>query len=299
MKNRFPIYVISKGRYKRRPTANALEQMGADYFIIVESQEAEKYRAVVKGEVLVLPQSFKDEYDRFWDDDDPRTGPGPARNFAWHHSMVSGYSHHWVMDDNIEAIERYNNNMKIRCLAPTPFYVMEDFSLRYSNVAISGPNYSNFCPASEGRRPLYFNTRIYSTLLIRNDIPYRWRGRYNEDTDLSLRALKDGWCTVQFNTFLQGKRATSTVRGGNSEEFYDREGTKPKSQMLVDMHPDVSKVIFQYGRWHHHVDYRRFATNILVRDEKIIVPSGINNFGLRLRHAINPTPTGDKKKVMG
>jgi len=44
--------------------------------------------------------------------------------------------------------------------------------------------------------------------LIRNDVPYRWRGRYNEDTDLSLRMLKDRWCTIQFNAFLQGKAAT-------------------------------------------------------------------------------------------
>ncbi len=282
MKNRFPIYIISKGRYKRRPTANALERMGVDYFIIVEEHEYDEYKAVVKGEVLVLPQKFIDEYDRFWDDDDPRYGPGAARNFCWEHSIENGHTHHWVMDDNIESIERYNDNMKVRCVTPTPFYVMEDFMLRYDNLAICGPNYSHFCPANDGRRPLYFNTRIYSTLLIRNDIPYRWRGRYNEDTDLSLRVLKDGWCTVQFNTFLQGKRATQTVKGGNSSEFYDEDGTYNKSKMLEDMHPDVAKVIKQYNRWHHHVSYKSFAKNILKFKKDYVIKKGFNNFGLKL-----------------
>lgn len=282
MKNRFPIYIVSKGRYKRRPTANALEEMGVDYFIIVEENEYENYKDVVKGKVLILPQKYKNEYDKFWNDNDERTGPGPARNFAWDDSIKRGYDYHWVMDDNIEAIERYNNNMKIKCKTSTPFYIMEDFVTRYTNVYIAGPNYSHFCPANEGRKPLYFNTRIYSTLLIKNDIPYRWRGRYNEDTDLSLRVLKDGFCTVQFNTFLQGKRATQTMKGGNSKEFYDIEGTYLKSKMLEDMHPEYAKVIKQYNRFHHKVNYKPFKNNILKFKENYKKKQVINNYGLKL-----------------
>ena len=282
MRNRFPIYIISKGRFKRRPTANALERMGIDYYIVVEKQEYEEYKKVVKGTVLILPEEYKDNYDCFWNDGDKRTGPGPARNFCWKHSIDNGFNWHWVMDDNIESIERYNQNMKVRCVTPTPFYVMEDFVLRYKNIAIAGPNYSHFCPATEGRKPLYFNTRIYSTLLIRNDIPYKWRGRYNEDTDLSLRVLKDGWCTVQFNTFLQGKRATQTVKGGNSKEFYDEDGTYSKSKMLEDMHPDVAKVIKQYNRWHHHVNYKPFKDNILEFKDEFKNNNEVNNYNMKL-----------------
>jgi predicted O-methyltransferase YrrM len=92
-------------------------------------------------------------------------------------------------------------------------------------------------------------------LLIRNDCKHRWRGRYNEDTDICLRVMKDGDVCVQLNAFLQGKAATQTVKGGNTAEFYhaenienetfketgyNTEGTVNKSQMLVDMHPDVA-----------------------------------------------------------
>jgi hypothetical protein len=280
---RFPLYIVSKGRWNRNPTSKALIKMGVPFYMVVEEQEYERYCSLVgKENVLILPKKYQKEYDVFWDDDDPRTGPGPARNFAWEHSMDNGFDWHWVMDDNIESIERFINNLKIKCNNGTPFYVCEDYVLRYKNIAQAGLNYSIFCPANEGRPPIKFNTRIYSCLLIRNDIPYRWRGRYNEDTDLSLRILKDGWCTVQFNAFLQGKRATQTVNGGNSAEFYDEEGTLKKSKMLEDMHPDVAKVSWRFNRWHHSVNYKPFANNELILKDDIDICTGINNFGMSI-----------------
>ena len=100
---------------------------------------------------------------------------------------------------------------------------------------------------------------------VRNELSYRWRGRYNEDTDLSLVMLKAGWATVQFNAFLQNKAPTQTFAGGNTEAFYAGEGTKPKSQMLVDMHPDVARLVWRFNRWHHHVDYLPFKKLGLIR----------------------------------
>ena len=99
------------------------------------------------------------------------------------------------------------------------------------------------------------------------DRPYRWRGRYNEDTDLSLRVLKDGWCTLQFNAFLQGKEPTTNdskqQKGGNTEQFYSKEGTYNKSKMLYDMHPDVVRMVWKFGRCHHYVDYNVFKHNLI------------------------------------
>lgn len=284
MNPRFPVYIISKGRWKRKPTANMLKANGIPFKIIVEEQEFDFYAdAVAAKNVLILPPKYKQEYDVFWKDNDPRTGPGPARNFAWDHSIEQGYKWHWVLDDNIESIERLNHNMKIKCTTGAPMYAMEDFVLRFENIAQAGPQYSIFCPASDCRPPIKFNTRIYSFLLIRNDIPYRWRGRYNEDTDLSLRVMKDGWCTVQFNQFLQGKRATQTVKGGNTEEFYAKEGTRHKSQMLVDMHPDVAVVSMKFNRVHHHVNYDIFDKNIPRLNHEVKVMQTQNEYGMTLK----------------
>ena len=189
------------------------------------------------------------------------------------------------MDDNIKLFRRYNKNQRIKCYDGTPFKVMEDFVLRYKDVAMAGPNYVMFVTDRDADHypPFTVNTRIYSCNLIRIDVPFRWRGRYNEDTDLSLRALKDGWCTIQFNAFLQEKATTQTIRGGNSEEFYDKEGTYKKSKILKEMHPDVASVVWRFNRWHHHVNYKRFKLNKLVRKKGLIVPQGVNNYGMVLK----------------
>jgi len=280
---RFPVYIVSKGRFIKNPTSASLNRMKVPFYMIVEQQEYEQYCELVgKEKVLILPEKYKIEYDVFWKDEDTRTGAGPARNFAWQHSMENGFEWHWVMDDNIESFERFNNNMKISCADGTYFYACEDFVLRYFNIAIAGLNYSNFYPANESRPPFILNTRIYSCLLIRNNIPYRWRGRYNEDTDLSLRALKDGLCTVQFNAFLQGKMSTQKIKGGNTKEFYENEGTLNKSKMLEDMHPDVTKVVWKFNRWHHHVNYKPFKKNRLKKITNYENEKKINNYGMEI-----------------
>lgn len=282
-KPRFPIYIVSKGRWERNPTSKMLKKMNVPFFIIVEKQEYENYLSLVdKKQILILPQKYKDNYDRFWKNNDKKTGSGAARNYAWEHSIENGYKWHWVLDDNIESFERYNNNKKIRVYDGSIFYVSEDFALRYENLAIAGLQYANFMPHSEFRPPYKLNTRIYSCLLIRNDIPYRWRGIYNEDTDLCIRVLKDGWATVLFNAFLQGKRATGTVQGGNTKELYQN-GTLDKSKMLFDMHPDLVKMVTRFNRPHHFVNYKVFEKNKLIKKKHINIGNEINDFGLILK----------------
>src|SRR6185436_4549517 len=111
------------------------------------------------------------------------------------------------------------------------------------------------------QNPITLNTRLYSCILIKNDLPYRWRGRYNEDTDLSLQALKDGWVTVLFLIFLQKKMATMTVKGGNTDELYQGDGRLQMAQSLQRQHPDVTQIKQRWGRWQHVVDYRPFKHN--------------------------------------
>lgn len=284
MKPQFPIYIVSKGRWDSRLTSKVLEKMGLFYFIIVEQQEYENYAAVIsKDKILILDKSYQDNYDTFDDLGDTKSkGPGAARNFAWDHAIKNGHKWHWVMDDNIRAFMRLYQNKKIYVNSGVIFRIMEDFVTRYENVVMAGPNYDYFVARKSKYKPFSINTRIYSCNLIRNDIPFRWRGRYNEDTDLSLRILKEGFCTIQFYAFLQQKTPTQLIGGGNTEEFYDKEGTFPKSRMQVKMHPDVSKLVWRYGRWHHYIDYRQFKKNKLKKKEGVEISSEQNEYGLTI-----------------
>jgi hypothetical protein len=284
MNPKYPIYIVSKGRWKSRLTSKALDHINVPYKIIVEAQERDAYASVIDPEkVLVLPQKYLDEYETCDELGASKSkGPGAARNFAWEHSISLGAKRHWVMDDNIASFNRLNRNLMCKVESGTIFKASEDFVDRYENCALAGFNYDFFAKAKEQIPPFVLNTRIYSLLLIQNNLPIRWRGRYNEDTDLSLRVLKAGLCTVQFNAFLQEKATTQTIKGGNTDDFYAVEGTLPKSQMIADLHPDVAKVVWRFNRWHHHVDYRAFKKNKLKRIEDLCIPNVVNNFGMKL-----------------
>ena len=283
---RFPLYIVSKGRSAYMVTSKALTRMAVPHFVVVEPQEVEAYETAIRSmgllaTVLPLDLSFKDRYELCDDLGMTRsTGPGPARNFAWDHSITGGHAWHWVMDDNIVRFYRLNRNAKIQVLAPLFWRAMEDFVLRYENVAMAGPNYEMFAKARDRLPPFITNTRIYSCNLIRNDVPFRWRGRYNEDTILSLDMLKAGWCTVQFNAFLQNKLATQRLKGGNTAEFYAKEGTAPKSEMLKAVHPDVTRLVWKFNRHHHNVDYKRFKQPLRRRPDAEMVSATADAFKL-------------------
>jgi len=280
MKPKYPIYIPSKGRYDSCITMRALDKIKVSYYVIVESQEVEKYsKNIDSNKLLILPKKFQDEYNTCDDVKGISLGSGPARNFAWEHAIQNGFARHWIIDDNISAFYRLNNNNYGYLATGSGFVAMENFTDRYTNIALSGPNYSKFVKSTDKLPPFITNTRIYSCILINNNIHFRWRARYNEDTDLSLRVLKNNYCTVQFNAFPVEKFTTMKITGGNTTELYF-DGTKAKSEMIQKLHPDVARVSFKFNRDHHHVDYTGFKQK-LVRVANFDF-SGINNFGMKL-----------------
>lgn len=281
-KPRYPLYVVSHDRPETCTTAQELDRYDADFHLVIEESDYEAYRAEWDTDrLLTVPQEYHERYETY-DDlgfEKPK-GPGPARNFAWDHSRKHGHEWHWVMDDNITRFYYYNDNKFFTFDDESFFRAMEDFVLQYTNISMAGPHYSMFVARKDRNRPFNPNTRVYSCNLIRNDTGYRWAGRYNEDTDLSLRMLKDGWCTVQFRVFLQDKIETQRVDGGNTENFYKHEGTYPKSRMLKRCHPDVTRIVKRYGRWHHHVDYSQFKTQQFIRKDDPDIEFGNYDFTL-------------------
>lgn len=272
MNPKYPIYVISKGRWESRLTSKALEQMNVPYSIVIEPHEYDNYAAVIDPKkILVLPFSNLGQ------------GSIPARNWVWEHSEKAGDERHWILDDNIRYFARYNRNFRHYVKTGAIFRAAEDFCDRYENIMKFGFQYRMFIAERAKYPPFYLNTRVYSCICLKNNIGYRWRGRYNEDTDLSLRILKDGWCTVLFNAFLADKTATLTMKGGNTDELYQGDGRLKMAQSLVDQHPDVTTITWKWNRWQHHVDYRPFKKNKLILKEGVNVNDEVNNYGMVLK----------------
>lgn len=281
---RHPIYVISKNRWKSRYTSKSLERMNVPYRIVVEPQEHDQYAAVIDpAKILTLPFSNLGQ------------GSIPARNWVWEHSISEGHERHWIMDDNIDGFFRCNFSMKTPVKTGTPLRLAEDFVDRFENVPMAGlqyrprPNYM-FIPRKMAYQypPVGINQRVYSCILLSNkpEHRYMWRGRYNEDTDLSLRFLKDGWCTLLFNAFLARKIPTLTMKGGNTDELYAGAGRLEMARSLVEQHPDVTKVVYKFGRWQHSVDYSGFRGNKLIPKPGVYesIPKGFDDHGMVLEH---------------
>ena len=303
MQSRYPIYIISKGRPDSRLTVKSLDAMGAMYRVVIEESEYDDYAAVINpNKLLVLPEGFREnpKWARRCENTGLLGGSIPVRNWVWEHSIAEGHKRHWILDDNIWHFYRAHNNRKTKVLTPTPFRVCEDFTDRYTDVKMSGMNYAALAPAYSKRPPYYHNTRVYSCILLANDVyengELYWRGKYNEDTDLSLRLMKAGYHTYLFNAFVCGKCATLTMKGGNTKEVYgiDQAGTKHArtgsdfdhrrafAESLHAQHPGEVKITQKFGRWHHHIDYRVFQNKKPTKKPGLNIPKGGNNYGMKL-----------------
>lgn len=270
---RYPVYVISKGRWedKLRLTVKELLRLHVPFKLVIEPQEYKNYASVVDPQmILKLPFSNLGQ------------GSIPARNWVWEHAIKTGASRHWILDDNLRCFYRLCGNKQCRVGDGTVFRVAEEFVDRYENVALAGFNYFMFVPRKKVAPPYYMNTRIYSCILIKNDLPYRWRGRYNEDTDLSIRVLKDGWCTFLFNAFTAGKMPTMTMKGGNTDVLYKEDGRLKMAESLREQHPDVVTVTRKWDRYQHQVDYKPFRKNKPIFKKNVVLVDGVDNYGMKL-----------------
>jgi hypothetical protein len=289
---KYPIYVITKGRWEKTFTIDTLEEMGIDFYICVEPAEYDSYAAKVDvKKIIKLPENFSAL----------KRGSIPVRNFVWDHAVKSGHKKHWVVDDNILGFYRWNNNLKKKVKDGVFFRIMEDFSDRYENLGLVGCQYMSFVPATEpGRSQFIKNTRVYSCILINSELldtrlEERWRGTYNEDTDLSLRVLSTGdLCTVNFNTLLSGKQTTGTMRGGNTDTIYEGGNTSGYQKKFDELKKHWGKIVtlthemHKDGRPHHHIAYTKLFKQDLVLKEGISREPKVNEYNMKLVKRTNP-----------
>ena len=278
MNPKYPIYIPSKGRWMSRLTVKTLTAKKVPFRVVVEPSEYDDYAAVIdRSKLLRLDENLSERGQ----------GSIPVRNWIWDHAVSEGHKRHWLIDDNISQFYRLNRNTATPVGSGTIFRCVEDFTDRYSNVAFSGMNHLGFARArrksSAALAPFRFNARVYSMTLINSAVPYRWRGRYNEDTDIILRALKEGWATILFNAFLGDKAETMKMKGGNTDTIYNTgDNRRAFAESLAAQHPDVVRVTWKFNRWHHEVDYSPFKDNDPRLRDDFVMPAGVNNYGMRL-----------------
>jgi hypothetical protein len=292
---KYPIYVITKGRWEKTLTIDTLEEMDIDFNICVEPSEYDNYISnpkIDKNKVIKLPENFSER----------KQGGIPVRNFVWQHSIDNGHKKHWIIDDNIDGFFRWNENTQKKVSNGVVFKVMEDYSDMFKNLGLVSCQYVSFIPAIDaGRGAVIRNTRTYSCILINTELlddrlEERWRGKYNEDTDLTLRVLSTGdLCTANFNSILSGKQTTGTMKGGNTTTIYefgeDKEenskftGLQKKFDELKENWGSIVKFTnkrHKDGRPHHHISYTKHFKQPLILKDGIKREPKVNNYNMKL-----------------
>jgi hypothetical protein len=270
---RYPIYIPSKGRAERCAAAKFLQRDGVPFFLVVEPQEREAYEAQF-GPACLLTLPF--------------SNPGsviPARNWIKEHAQGLGAARHWQIDDNVRAIRRRGpKGRRIPMNGGIALRAVEDFSDRYENVAVAGLNYQMFLAPHVTSPPFSLNCRVYSCTLILNSLPFGWRGRYNEDTDLCLQALAAGWCTVLVNAFMIDKPQTMKVKGGNTDTLYHGDGRLKMARALERLWPGVVETRRRFQRPQHVVkdSWQRFDTPLKLKPGIDLAAIPPNDYGLKL-----------------
>lgn len=284
--SRYPVCIPSKGRFDCQTTGKILDRLGVSYNFFVEETEYDQYCENI-GEDKVIRLPFHDL----------GKGSTPARNAIWDWAKENGHKRHWVLDDNLVKFQRCNNNRRLQVCGGGIFRAMEDFVDRYKNIAMAGPHECGFMPDRHVTPPYLWNSRVYSCILLDTSLPYRWRGKYNEDTDLSIRLLKAGYCTLLFKALLMDKPQThsgaaevskGTIKGGNTDNVYNSNDHRLKfAKSLEEQHPDIVKTVWKFNRWHHLVDYSKFKKNKPILLPGITPLKCNNEYGMKLKSGDN------------
>ena len=267
---RYPIYVPSRGRARSCKTAEALLRDRVPFWLVVEAAEVDAYRsALPDAPILPLPGS---DYGSVVF----------ARNAIRDHAAASGAARHWQIDDNVFWFERVYEGRRIPCNAGVALRAVEDLADRYENVGVAGLNYHMFGMAVTA--PVTLNCHVYSCCLIDHAMPFRWRGRRNEDTDLCLQALSGGWCTLLVNVFLVWKLRTMAMQGGNTDALYAGDGRLRMARELERRWPGVVTTRRRFKRPQHVVAdaWTRFTVPLIPKPGLPPDPAP-DEYGLSLR----------------
>jgi len=272
---KYPIYIPSKNRCDPCHTARFFADDDVDFKIVVEPSQQTPYRQKWgKSRLLILPEDgLRLLGSRLW---------------IREHSIANGFDRHWQFDDNITHIGRLHQGRKIKCDSNTAIKAVEDFTDRYKNIGVSGFNYGMFIPAKKEQNPFILNAKVYSGSLVNNRMSYKWRLFYNDDTDLCLQVLTNGLCTVTFNAFYIGKLPTMTVKGGNTNDLYEKDGRLIMARALQEVWTDkYVDVKWKFGRPQHVVNFRQFKHPLIRRtDIDWDNLKGVNNYGIELKKQI-------------
>ena len=231
---KYPIYVPSKARSNIKLTTKALADVGLDFYIVIEPQDADDYRnEYSEAQIIVMEKNDQ--------------GISYVRNACKKHSISIGADYHWQIDDNIKDFRIRENNKNVITNTKNLLSAIENYISHFDNIGICSPSHTMFAFAKNTH--VSINKQAYSCVLINNELDIGYRHPCVEDTDYSMQVLSSGYCTILFNKLLMSKATTGQYKGGNTDISYSGDGRLIRSKGLQDFWPGDFKIIKKNESW--------------------------------------------------
>lgn len=217
---KFPIGILSYGRYNDNFTSKYLLKCGIYHKIFVEPCEYDLYIDNYYNNLSHKNRKLVEIINVGEDFHTRNLGGTPVRNYILDYYYVKGFARCWILDDNIKCYYRYNRGCKTEIYSGSIFSSIEKYIEIYENVGVCSHNFSPFITTGRSRPVIVLNEKQYSSLLLLTDKQYRFRHKYNEDVLISVEYIISGKLNFCFNHILYNKNTSGTDKGGNTDTIY-------------------------------------------------------------------------------
>lgn len=201
------ILIPSKGRAGRAKCVELLLQETCDFWIVVEPQEADAYRAA-------YPRAM------FFTLEENNRGITYVRNSCLDLAGKMGFKWFWMLDDDINTMGVVSGGR----VTKHPFtHVLAEaqktFASYESQMAIGALEYQQYAWAA--KKPYAFNSYCDTCVCLNYDIMKRFRYApdVKEDRDMVLQVLSAGYITARTTRHCFGSPKNGSNQGGLQDAY--------------------------------------------------------------------------------
>lgn len=257
MKNKYHVYIPSKGRASHCLTALCLKDTDLDFTIVVEPQEYKEY-------LEHFPASNLHKLKK--------NGQGLtySRNSILKLSRRKGETAHWQMDDDIKRFMVRKDDKNVLVEPATSVRAVERYFDAHDGLGAIAHRYTSF--AFSYTTDYTYSNNPCSSQLLRNDMKAVWRKGTADDVDFALQVLTEGWATVIANRQLIDTVPHNKQKGGLTDTNPDLDGRRVRFEQLMKDWPDGFNIKIDETGWAkliHRRIWGRFKQRPIPKGKKI------------------------------
>ena len=267
------IYLISKGRPQCR-TAATLTKMEypGEWFIVCGNNDntLPEYKEKWGDERVIVFDWYKqiketDTLDNFGFDTMP-SGAVPVRNATIEISRRRGEKRHWQLDDDYNGFFLTNSNLikKKRLNGEELQWWLCRIAKFAADANLPNCGFSLGTMESTPEQAKKLGTRVFNAHNQSSEgVATRWRSRLNDDLINAIETHRLGQ-KVEFSfKFLALTMTPSQQEAGGLSDIYKDEGTVRKSAYPILIAPNAAKLVINFGRYHHAVNWKRIRAKLI------------------------------------